>query len=652
VQAKRERLSTDDSARVHEAAKVGIGGTSGALPHLDKIQKSFGPHDVTSVVAHTGAQATAGAQAMGAAAFTMGNHVAFAGSADLHTAAHEAAHVVQQRAGVQLTSGVGEVGDPYEREADRVADAVVQGRSAQTILTRGPHAAARASSASSTEGGDAPVQRKVGFEIEAASVYSAKHKTKRSGFSGLLGRQTRIVDTGEPKKYDWSDIQGRDYLGDGELVDLQGKEFPFESLSKKDVILAGEGFKLEADEQNDGYKSNIEFVTSAFPETREGAQALANTMHTIVMLAEQITATAAKVQQSTGFIEVEELARFGTPTPGLLLIPALKFGGALQVTAAIRLDSIAFLMYNMAAPEGEDPSRTASMTHTRSALGTGIQGGARSQSPTAMAPFAAGAAVRRFKDTTAIDTIWNLYYKARKGGISFGSDELKSLLAVIVQYMRTAATRLPGYPKTIAPLMARTDFARIFSMVPESAYFKRDPDDFIRLVHMAVGTQYSMDDAMFTGGIYHGKSRLATQKNVLEKLSRRTWLADMTRGVDRLTAAHFNEDGREQPHLESLGSYGDKVETVGSGESQLDAPLFEIRSMGEVPLGMWYPRVMDVFLFLASLNSPQPNEYKDTIHDDNPTLVTKVTSRDQNTRLGALHRLTSLLDKKIKTVLR
>jgi hypothetical protein len=133
VQAKAAPLSTE-GAQVHEAAKVGIGGTSGALPHLEKIQRSFGRHDVTGVVAQTGAQATAGAQAMGAAAFTMGNHVAFAGSADLQTAAHEAAHVVQQRAGVQLAGGVGQEGDRHERHADAVAGLVLQGKSAESLL--------------------------------------------------------------------------------------------------------------------------------------------------------------------------------------------------------------------------------------------------------------------------------------------------------------------------------------------------------------------------------------------------------------------------------------------------------------------------------------------------------------------------------------
>jgi hypothetical protein len=92
------------------------------------------------------------ARAMGAQAFATGNHVAFASAPDLHTAAHEAAHVVQQRAGVQLKGGVGEVGDTYERHADAVADRVVAGESAQELLDH--HAAA-----SSTAGRGAAVQR-------------------------------------------------------------------------------------------------------------------------------------------------------------------------------------------------------------------------------------------------------------------------------------------------------------------------------------------------------------------------------------------------------------------------------------------------------------------------------------------------------------
>ena len=64
----------------------------------------------------------------------MGNNVAFAQTPDLHLAAHEAAHVVQQRQGVSLSTGVGQVGDSYERHADAVADRVVAGQSATDLL--------------------------------------------------------------------------------------------------------------------------------------------------------------------------------------------------------------------------------------------------------------------------------------------------------------------------------------------------------------------------------------------------------------------------------------------------------------------------------------------------------------------------------------
>jgi uncharacterized protein DUF4157 len=123
--------------QVHASAAAGLAEPAGALPHRDRIQALFGRHDVSGVQAHVGGAATVASEAMGAEAYATGDHVAFRAAPDLHTAAHEAAHVVQQRAGVALKGGVGEVGDPYEQHADAVANAVVAGRSAEP-LTCGP----------------------------------------------------------------------------------------------------------------------------------------------------------------------------------------------------------------------------------------------------------------------------------------------------------------------------------------------------------------------------------------------------------------------------------------------------------------------------------------------------------------------------------
>jgi hypothetical protein len=124
----------DSPADVHAIADRGVSGGGGGLPHADRIAASFGRHDVSDVRAHVGGAAADASRALGAQAYATGNDVAFASAPDLHTAAHEAAHVVQQRAGVHLKGGVGEAGDAYERHADAVADEVVAGRSAESLL--------------------------------------------------------------------------------------------------------------------------------------------------------------------------------------------------------------------------------------------------------------------------------------------------------------------------------------------------------------------------------------------------------------------------------------------------------------------------------------------------------------------------------------
>jgi hypothetical protein len=136
VQRRGDAAGASDE-HTHQAAAEGISGSGGSLPYLDTIQQAFGRHSVAHVEAHTDGAAEAGARAMGAEAFATGNHVAFAGTPSLHTAAHEAAHVVQQAAGVQLSGGVGQTGDAYERQADAVADRVVRGESAEDLLGAG-----------------------------------------------------------------------------------------------------------------------------------------------------------------------------------------------------------------------------------------------------------------------------------------------------------------------------------------------------------------------------------------------------------------------------------------------------------------------------------------------------------------------------------
>lgn len=132
--AQETALKPSGTSDLHRYAREGMREGAGALPFGAVIQGSFGRHDLSGVRAHLGARAAQACTSLGAEAYAMGPSVAFTRPPDLHTAAHEAAHIVQQRQGVSLSGGIGRSGDRYERQADQVADAVVAGRSAEGLL--------------------------------------------------------------------------------------------------------------------------------------------------------------------------------------------------------------------------------------------------------------------------------------------------------------------------------------------------------------------------------------------------------------------------------------------------------------------------------------------------------------------------------------
>ncbi|HEX4457780.1 MAG TPA: DUF4157 domain-containing protein [Polyangia bacterium] len=180
LQHRMAQQRKQSAAQMHEAAARGTSGGGGALPHLERIQRAFGSHDVSHVQAHADGAAEAGARAMGARAFAVGDHVAFDGAPDLHTAAHEAAHVVQQRGGVQLKGGVGESGDAHERHADAVADAVVAGESAEPLLD----GVARGGGGGASNAASA-VQHKLRYEKETSWLNASANEAVGAKFSVL-----------------------------------------------------------------------------------------------------------------------------------------------------------------------------------------------------------------------------------------------------------------------------------------------------------------------------------------------------------------------------------------------------------------------------------------------------------------------------------
>ena len=123
------------------------------LPHLPSIERSFGPdHDLSGVRAQVGGSASDWNARLGAAASTRGERIAFSTEPSVEEAAHEAAHVVQQRQGAHPPGGVSRAGDRWERQADAIALRVVRGEPAIDLLGRASAAGPIA---------DAPVQTRL-----------------------------------------------------------------------------------------------------------------------------------------------------------------------------------------------------------------------------------------------------------------------------------------------------------------------------------------------------------------------------------------------------------------------------------------------------------------------------------------------------------
>jgi len=124
------RPESASSRFAHDFSRV---PTHSPLPFRETIQRSFGHHDLSDVRA----ERSRDAWSMGAEAFTRGSEVRFARTPTLHTAAHEAAHVIQQRTGVTA----GGKSDAYERQAEAVAERVTRGQSSEDLLDANPRVA-------------------------------------------------------------------------------------------------------------------------------------------------------------------------------------------------------------------------------------------------------------------------------------------------------------------------------------------------------------------------------------------------------------------------------------------------------------------------------------------------------------------------------
>ena len=565
---------------------------------------------------------------VGALAYTQGNAIHVGPGQEQHLP-HEAWHVVQQKRGGVWPTGQAN-GLPLnddaglEREADTMgARASVAPRTAAMPLTPAMQQAVSC----------APIQRKIGFEFEMPNLLSAlatpvtkEEKKKFNQQVEQIGKaNAKGKDPGIKKdftdKTEFEDVQRRDYLGTGELVDNKtGKEtggtttqeqmgdYRFHALAKKEKIVRGAGFTLEADEgnaQSDGSGASVtEFVTDAFEEDEGGLKSLDKSLTDLETATKKVASFAGKRK----VIHANEAAPGGLV--GKVMFPTASLEGVLQVTGAIDLARIPDLMKNMNAAEDETEEEARGLIVARESLGKAIGGGAAPAGPIGKAPDKAKKAIQDHKDFASFDD--------RHPPPELGSEELHGIVALIAGYMATADSASLGYAKTIAPIMARTDFATMFKMIDpeELKYFKNDPDALVAILEFATGLDMATD--VFPHGIYNDpRAKGGGDKDALKGLTRARWVTGIATGIDYLSAAKFNQnpdlDDVEDPNekksdLESMGALGDRTEKVGTAKK--DAPLFEIRSLGQLATpGIMHQRALDIFKFLVALNEDKDAKF-------------------------------------------
>lgn len=155
------------SGRARDVARSGLAAAHTALPHRATLQPLFGDYDLSGIRAAVGGSAERSGRSLGASAFAQGERIGFQRTPDLFTAAHEAAHVIQQRSGRVPASHQGSPGDALERHADSVASLVASGQSAVPALDRMTRGAGRLPALGSQSGA---VQLKVAPEQENEEI--------------------------------------------------------------------------------------------------------------------------------------------------------------------------------------------------------------------------------------------------------------------------------------------------------------------------------------------------------------------------------------------------------------------------------------------------------------------------------------------------
>jgi hypothetical protein len=600
------RLAEHDHDRRHNVQRTAVHQAlrSAGRPLEERTQAEMESRlgtDFSDVRVHTDATAHAAAESVQAHAFTSGSHIVFqrgrydtTSSAGKHMLAHELTHVMQQRSGPVAGADVGNgfrVSDPadaFERAAETNA------KRAMSIPVRSTPVQPARTAARGDHHDAGAIQRDVGFEIEvgAESYAFAPPLKKDEGYTGKRRLVTPLAS------HDWKPRRLHT-PGQGGSSTRRGLFRPpsmSRSLTKGTVLVESTDFSIQADEASTG-GSNVEFVTVPFPETDDGRARLVSALARIVAVQGLFNGefhpadTLAKVAGGGTVNRPSDLPPSeGGKSYDTAEYVVAGFGGKgnPQATAGIPLERLASLVQAM---EVRQPA-------------TGALAGMR----------LAGADAHHVMD----EAEKGVAALPQPAGLSNPpSQRLRGLLVLIASYLRHGARRTAGqrvtesYYKGIAAMLARTDFASMFALLPDDERMELAASNAAVLIELAL-TAAKLDPATEADEPVLEAITPPGRRVNFGELTRRRWLEGIPAGRDLLSRAGYEAFAQEAAgqaqgfhpgkaaEFESMGSLGNKMD----GEGNTRAPILELRRLPQnVPTAMWGPLLLKVFDVVRTVNA-------------------------------------------------
>ncbi|MEP7356282.1 MAG: DUF4157 domain-containing protein [Anaerolineales bacterium] len=399
------------------------------------------------------------------------------------------------------------------------------------------------------------VQRKIGFEFELDhwNTWQADPATEFDEQTALNTRQN----------------QTREEYREARRKDVASQE-KWKRLPKGDILVESGDVELTADDQAN--KSDLELRTKALPETDlPRATAAAGAIKT------RLDELGTELRSADrGFHQLRSRDLSGTLGNAASFLTGANpenQRGKPQATVGIRLEALPDLIRNLFPDPAEGATDRGRRAEGRE-MGTGFKQDTQTAGPILQimgaAPGKAAAAIAAF-------------LPKHGNAPSPASPKLAGLVALLIAYLDMGQSGLVrSYAKTIAPVMARTDFATMFAMLPDNERDYYAGDNGGKFVDLLKGAGYNW--FAMRGSIYSGGIRESSEPNAWYKdLTRKDWLKSMTApstgaGTDKLTPASFPTQ-RGKDEIEGLGSYANRIDKVVVGSTTIDVPIVELRSL-------------------------------------------------------------------------